>query len=139
MGQLESVAKCCAAVNMGFGPVTIMYIPVYLGMGLDPLLSLFGKQRYLGFTVSFFVPFIFQLMLGFCGTDMMERLGAAPEDPPSNLPVPRSPPYLLPGSTSHRHGSHVVIQSLASLFGSLGASIVAQLVKNLPTMRETWV
>lgn len=57
---MESVAKCCVAVNMGFGPVTIMYIPVYLGMGLDPLLSLFGKQRCLGFTVSFFVPFIFQ-------------------------------------------------------------------------------
>ena len=136
---MESVAKRCAGVNMGFGPVTIMYIPVYLGIGLDPLLSLFGKQRCLGFTVSFFVPFIFQLMLGFCGIDIVERPGAAPEEPPSHLPVPRSPLCLLPGSTSHRHESHVVIQSLASLFGSLGASLVAQLVKNLPAMRETWV
>ena len=113
-----------------------MYIAMYLGIGLDPLLSLFGKQRCLGFTVSFFVPFIFQLMLGFCGTDIVERPEAAPEEPPSHLPVPRSPLYLLPGSTSHRH---VVIQSLASLVGSLGASLVAQLVKNLPVMRETWV
>lgn len=77
-------ALCCCEHGL-LGPVTI-YVHCHVpGHRPGPLLSLFGKQRCLGFTVSFFVPFIFQLMLGFCGTDIVERPEAAPEEPPSHL------------------------------------------------------
>ena len=47
--------------------------------------------------------------------------------------------HTQPGNIGYPRGNRDVVQNLDSGYIVKRASLVAQLVKNLPTMRETWV